>query len=295
MGTFRKFEYLEPSTINEAIMMLQQHDGSLLLAGGTDLLVKMQDGKLAPQVLISLTSIPGLDTIRLEDSSLSIGAMVTHSDLEKSALIRREFALLADAAREIGSPQIRNVATIGGNLCNAAPSADLATPLIALNAVVKLTGPNGERILPLENLFTGPSKTILAREEVMTEIKVPRLPPHSGGAFIKYAVRNAMELALISVSVVLTLDVESGVCTDARIAMGVVAPVPIRAKSAESVLIGKKLDEKLTEQAGLAAVEEARPRSSFRASAEYRREVLKVLMRRAINKASERVVRQTEL
>lgn len=284
MGIFRKFDYLEPSSLDEAIRMLTTREGSALLAGGTDLLVKMQDGKLAHSALISLTGIPGLDGIAYNGDYLRMGAMVTHADIENSALIRRDFAVLADAVREVGSPQVRNVGTIGGNLCNAAPSADAATPLLALNASVKLVGPAGERTLSLESFFTGPLKTVLQPGEIMTEIILPKLPAVSAGAFIKHAVRSAMELALVSVSVVVTLDASES-CTDARIAMGVVAPVPMRARKAEALLIGGKVDNALAEQAGVTAAEEARPRTSFRASAEYRREVLKVLVRRAVNMA----------
>lgn len=288
MSALRRFEFLEPSSVGEAVELLVQHDGSAVLAGGTDLLVKMQDGRLAPPVLISLGRIPGLNAIAYEDGFLKIGATATHGDLEKSELIRRSFGLLAEAASAVGSPQIRNMATVGGNLCNAAPSADTATPLLALDAAVKLVGPKGERVLPLRDFFTGPMQTVLERGEIMTEIRVPVLPRGSGGAFIKHSVRRAMDLALVSVSSVVVVDADSGICNRARIAMGTVAPVPMRAVSAESLITGKRLDSKIAEEAGLAASAEAKPRSSFRASAEYRHEVLKVLVIRAINKAAER-------
>lgn len=290
MSALLSFKYLEPSSVQQAIELLAKHDGSAALAGGTDLLVKMQDGKAAPTVLVSLASIPGLNAIGYEDGYLKIGALATHTDIEKSALIQRDFGLLADAARQIGSRQIRNVATIGGNLCNAAPSADTATPLLALNAAVRLVGPRGERIVPLEDFFAGPMRTVLERGEIMTEIRVPRLPTGSGGAFIKHSVRRAMDLALVSASAVVILDAGSGICSDARIAMGVAAPTPIRARAAESLAKGRELDGRLAEQVGIAAAEEARPRSSFRASAEYRRAVLKVLVKRVFSKAGERAL-----
>ena len=202
-------------------------------------------------------------------------------------MVQDKFSILAQAIHQMASPPIRSLATIGGNLCNAVPSADTAPPLIAMGAKVKLTSATGERIIPLEEFFAGPSETVLGDGELLVEIQVPNPPAHSGGGYIKHTLRRALDLALVGVAVIIVLDSANGACKDIKIALGAVAPTPIRASKAESIIKGKNLEVKLIDQVAQAAAEEARPISDIRGSAEYRREMVRVLTRRAVRQAWE--------
>jgi len=209
--------------------------------------------------------------------------------LELSAVIRKHFPILTDAVGNIGSVQIRNVATIGGNIVNAVPSADGATPLIALGAKIRLAGPKGERTMVLEDFFTGPGQTVLRQGEILREFIVPRLPPRTGGAYWKHMRRAAMELPILGVSVLLSLAEDMQTCEEARIGLGVMAPTPMRAKKAEAVLRGKKLSADILEEAGKVAASESKPRDTARGEAWYRREMVEVLIPRLGRIAIDRV------
>jgi aerobic carbon-monoxide dehydrogenase medium subunit len=279
----KKFSVLVPSTIDEAISLLASHgEGARYIAGGTDVVVKVKEGKLAPDYLVSLRRIPALDRISVgnEKGELRIGALVTHRMLETSPFIRWHYPILHDAVRQIGSVQIRNVATIGGNLVNAVPSADGAIPLVTLEARVVIHGPKGPREVELLHFFLGPGQTILERGEILTEIIVQPLLPRTGSAYMKFGRREAMELPLLGVGVILSLEKESRRCCRARIGLGVAAPTPMRAVEAERFLEGKDVDEALLEEAGRIASEEARVRDSMRGVAWYRREMVRVLVKR---------------
>lgn len=281
----KKFDYFRPETLDEVLSLLQQYgDGAMLIAGGTDVLVLMRQQAIAPRALVSLSAIPGLDQIR-DEGSLRIGALATHRMIEKSALVRKNFPPLADAAEVIASIQIRNVATLVGNICTAAPSADMAPPLLVLNAEARVVGKRGERRLPLESFFLGPGETRLAKDEILTEILVPPPLPGSAGCYLKLGRRKCVDLALVGVAVLLTMHPQSKVCERARIALGAVSPTPIRAKEAEKLLEGKLLDEQLIRQAGECARGECSPITDIRSSAEYRREMVQVLVERAIKKS----------
>jgi carbon-monoxide dehydrogenase medium subunit len=287
----RPFQYLTPSTVDEAISLLESRgETARYVAGGTDLLVRMKERKIQPDCLISLRRIPDLDRIAAgeEGGDFRIGALVTHRMLERSPLIRWHFPIIHDAVSHIGSVQIRNVATIGGNLVNAVPSADGAIPLVTLDARVVLLGPKGRREMELLHFFIGPGQTVLERGEILTEIVVPGKLPRTGSAYIKYGRREAMELPLLGVGLSLSLEEGGGRCARARIGLGVAAPTPIRAPQAERFLEGREVDPATLEEAGRIAAEESRVRDSIRGVAWYRREMVRVLVKRMGLKCLER-------
>jgi carbon-monoxide dehydrogenase medium subunit len=284
-----KFEYLMPTTIDEAISLSVSHsERARYIAGGTDVMVKIKEGKISPQYLVSLRRVQGLDHITYKDGELRFGSLVTHRMLELSPIIRKEFPILIDAVTNIGSVQIRNVATIGGNIVNAVPSADGAIPLITLGAEVRLRGPKGERSMALEHLFIGPGMTLLEPGEILLEFIIPKLPLRTGAAYSKHTRRAAMELPLLGVAVLISLGEDRITCTGARIGLGVLAPTPMRARNAESILKGDKLTDDVLKKAGRAAAEECKARDSIRGEAWYRREMVEVLVPRMARIAMER-------
>ena len=281
-----KFEYLEARTVEEACSLLSQYkDKAKLIAGGTDLLVSMRRGKITPLYVINVKTIPNLDYIHYDGDGLRIGALATLSEIESSPLIRDRFPIIADSAHQIGTPQVRNVGTIGGNLCNAAPSADMAPPLIGLGAKAKLKGPKGERAVALEEFFTGPGEPRLQIGEMLIEIQVPDPPPDTRGAYLKLPARTAVDLAVVGVAAVVTLDTKGANMVDAKIVLGAVAPTPIRARKAEDIVKGKPISDELIEKAAQVAAEEAKPISDVRGSASYRKEMVKVLTKQAVRQA----------
>jgi CO/xanthine dehydrogenase FAD-binding subunit len=284
-----KFDYLMPTSIDEAISLCVSH-GELAryIAGGTDVMVKVKEGKITPQYLVSLRHVPGLDQITHKDGELRIGALVTHRMLELSPIIKNRYPIIADSVSNIGSVQIRNVATIGGNIVNAVPSADGAIPLITLGAEVRVRGPKGERSMPLEELFIGPGQTLLEPGEIVLEFVIPRLPSHTGAAYLKHTRRAAMELPILGVAVLISLEEDRKTCVDARIGLGVLAPTPMRARNAEAQLKGNTLDDGTLRRAGKMAAEECKARDSVRGLAWYRRDMVEVLVRRMALLAIER-------
>jgi carbon-monoxide dehydrogenase medium subunit len=314
----KKFDYDKPKTFEEALTHLAQYgQKARLIAGGTDVIVMIKQKTIAPEVLISLQGIPGLDQIRY-NGSLSIGPMVTHRAIEKSEVIKKNFSALADAVDDLGSIQIRNVATIGGNICTAAPSADTATPLMVLGTQVKMKSLKEERTLPIEEFFKGPGETVLKTGEIVKELLIPKLLPNTGSAYYKLQRRLALDLPILGVSVLLSLDKNKVTCTDllctaspisallhkmeedeivcrdVRIALGVAAPTPMRAMKAEALLRGKKLSDELLEEAAHTASQEAQPRDTLRGEAWYRRDMVRVLVKRMAMKSIERVVQPEE-
>lgn len=288
MLTLPKFDYFEPGTISEALSLLAQYDGEAkVIAGGMDLLVKMKQKALKPRYLVNIKLLSNLRDIRLDRKVLSIGALATFRDVETTEAIKQEFEILSRAANTMASPQVRNVGTIGGNLCNASPAADMAPPLIGLGAEVKIAGLKGERTIALEKFFIGPGKTVLTSDEILAEILVPAQAKHTGAAFLKFAHRMK-DLAVASVAAVVTLDSRKSVCKEAKIVMGSVAPTVIRASSAEEMLKGRGLSEEALREAGELAAKESRPISDVRGSAEYRVELIKVLTKRALKSAFDR-------
>ncbi len=288
----KKLNYLVPKSLDEAVSLFESHgDRAMYIAGGTDVIVKAKQGKVAPEYLISLKHVQGLDEPEFnpDTGELHIGAFVTHRTLETSPLIGEKYPIILDAVQNIGSLQVRNVATIGGNLVNAVPSADGAIPLIALDGAAKIYGPNGERSVDLIHFFEGPGQTVLSAGEILTEIVIPAQAARTGGAYKKFGRRAAMELPLIGVGVVITLAADTDVCEKARICLGVAAPTPLRTLSAERFLKGKTIDERVLAEAGQMAAEESRVRDSIRGLAWYRREMVSVYVRRMGMRCLERL------
>lgn len=284
-----KFEFLAPRTVDEAVSMLAQHgDQARVLAGGTDLLHKMKRRDLTPNYLIGLKSIPRLDYITYDEAQgLRFGPLVTIHAMETSPVVRDRFPILFQAASSMASAQIRNLGTVVGNITSAVPSADMAPGLIVLGGQLKIANTKGERMIPVADFFTGPSASVLARDELVVEVQVPNSPPSSGMKYIKHTVRDAMELAIVGVAAMVSL--RDGVCSEVKMALGAVAPTPIRATKAEAVLRGKPFKSDLIKKASETASEEARPISDIRASAEYRKEMVRVLSERALSKAGEEI------
>jgi carbon-monoxide dehydrogenase medium subunit len=283
----KNFEYLAPKSLEEAITLISQYDGrAKIMAGGTDLLVEMRKGELQPDVLIDLKCIPDLDTMDSDNEGLGIGALTRIGDIETSRIIQEKFNVLSQGAATLGSVQVRNKATVGGNLCHAAPSADMAPALIGLGALAKWVGPEGDRTLPLEEFFLGPGETCLRTDQILTELSVPNMASFSEAVYLKFSPRGAMDLAVVGVASVLTMDSSMTHCSDIRIVLGAVAPTPIRATRAEATLRGNKLSDVLVNEAARVASEEAKPITDIRASEWFRRQIVEVLVRRSINRAA---------
>jgi len=285
----RRFEFFEPATAGEAIALLARYgEKASVLAGGTDLLVEIKEQLRRPDCVIDLKHIPGLGELVCDPhQGLSFGALVTARQIETCEAVRRDFAGLAQAVRELGSIQIRNRATVVGNVCRASPSADTLPPLIADGATIRILGAGGERSVAMDAFFTGPGRTVLAPGEIATGIAVPAPAAGMGKCYIKHGRRKAMELATVGVAVNLTVSGDT--CRDIRIVLGAVAPTPIRARKAEALLRGSKLAGEAIARAAEAAMDESSPISNVRASAGYRRAMVGELTRRAIERAREAV------
>jgi CO/xanthine dehydrogenase FAD-binding subunit len=285
-----RFTYREPDTLEACLSILKDHGhGASPLAGGTDLLVDMKKGLHRPRVLVSLARIPGLAKISENGGrSLRIGAMATMDAILSCTTIREGFPLLAQAAQKLGSPLIRNRATLGGNLATARPAADSHGPLICLDGRVRLASLSGERDIPAEAFFQGPGQTVRRPDEVVTQVVIDRPPPRSGGAYLKYGIRKTLEIGVVNVAALLSLD-KDGTVIHVRVALGAVAPMTIRATSAEKCLMGKKPDERTIQGAAKAAVNDCQPITDTRGSAGYRRMLVEVLTHRAIEDALSQV------
>jgi len=288
-----RFEYIEPRSIPEICSLLYRYgDEAKILAGGTDLLVRMKEKEIRPRYLIDLKAIPGLNFIRyVEGSGITIGALTCLSDLEESPLIQEKAKILTRAAPTIGAIQTRNKATLGGNLCNASPAADMAPALLALEARVKLIGLEGERIIPLEDFFLGPGETCLNPGEILAEIIIPGKMLGKTGVYLKHSTRRALDLAIVSTAVVMETGSDRAYIQDIKIALGAIAPTPLRLKSVEEMLRQELPEEPLLEQAAQKAATEVSPITDLRASAEYRREMVRVLLKRGIKSAWEELKR----
>ena len=286
-----KFEYLSPKSIKEALSLLAKHGPKAkLIAGGTDLISEMRWGEWRPQYVLGLSQIPGLDEIQFDKSTgLRMGAGCTIGEIERSKVIKENYPLMAQAASVLGSMEIRNRATVGGNLCTAAPSADMPPSLLVHGAKAVIATQKGEKLLALEDFFTGPKKTILNHDELLVRLEMPPMEPNSAGEYIKFGRRNAMEIAMIGVAALITLEDGKNTCKAARLAFATAAPTPIRSREAEKLLTGKKLSEEIIDRAAETASNEASPRTSWRTTEEYRRDLIRVLTRRAIQKALDKL------
>jgi len=281
-----RFDYLEPQSTEEALALLSRYQGkSKIVAGGTDLMLQIRNGTIKPEYVIDVTRIPGLEHITSDgQQGLRLGALTTIRALEASVELQKEYAILSQAAGQLGSVAIRNVATVGGNLCNALPSAETSQALLALSAQVRILGPRGERTLPLEGFFTGAGRTLLQPDELLVEIFVPPLAPYTFGRYMKHSPRGPIDLAVVNVTVLITVEPKQKICKDARVVLGAVAPTPLRARKAEEVLKGRKIDDTLIHKTAQVASEEAHPRhGSIRGSVEYKKEMVRVLTSRALS------------
>ncbi len=281
------YDYLKPKTLDEVFSFLHRYgEKAVLVAGGTDVMVNIRNRKIAPEALISLRGLEDLAYIKKDDDAYHIGGLTTHRMLETSPLAREELSALHDGASQVGSVQIRNVATVGGNICNAAPSADTAAPLLALDATAVLKGPKGTRKVPLKDFFTGPSRTVRAPDEILVEFEIPVVEGGFGSAYHKHARRKAMDLPILGVAVFLKMDGDT--IKTARIALSVAAPTPLRALEAEAFLRGKSFSDEVLKEAGRIAARETSPRDSLRGKAWYRREVFETFVPRMAARALER-------
>jgi carbon-monoxide dehydrogenase medium subunit len=274
-------KYIAPASIKEALNILSKKNGrTTIIAGGTDLIPRMRSQDIKPGKIVDLRSL-ALDYIKVEGDYICLGACVTHDGIVESELLSKYCPALVEAASEIADPPIRNRGTVGGNLVNASPAADLAPPLLIYDASVFLIKKGLERVVPLMEFFIGPGETILADGELLTEIHIPVISSNTAAKYIKLGNRNAMSISVVTTAVRLTMD-PKGRISQARIALGAVSSKPIRAEKAEETLKGKLPSSDLFIEVGQIAGSECSPISDIRASAEYRRKMISVLTKRAL-------------
>lgn len=281
------FEYLRPKTVPEAIAMLQQHgDAAKILSGGQSLIPMMKLRLARPGCLIDINRIAGLSHIQEEGGYLKIGGLTREAELEASPLVAAKYPIILDTAHVIADPQVRNLATIGGNLAHGDPANDHPATMIALGAQIVARGPRGERIIPIEAFFLSLFSTALEPDEILTEVRIPISPPHSGGAYFKLE-RKVGDFATAAVAVQITLD-DKGACQKAGIGLTNVGATPVKARKAEEFLRGKNLDDTNIGQAAKLAADQAEPSADLRGPVEYKRGLVKELAKRALRRAVER-------
>lgn len=281
-----EFDYYAPRSLPEAVALLQEHGyNAKILAGGQSLIPAMRFRLTMAPVLIDINEIEGLGYVRESDGFLVIGAMTRESVLEESELVQTRYPMLADAARVIADPLVRNRATVGGNLAHADPANDHPAVMLAYGAELVALGPNGTRTMAIDDFFTGLFETALDSNEILTEIRIPTPGSGSGGAYVKLE-RKVGDYAISAVAAQMTMD--GDVCRAARVALTNVSPVPMRAKGAEAALVGQRIDDDVLEAAGKAAAEECDPSADLRGSEAYKRDLTRVLTKRAVKKAMAR-------
>ncbi len=293
----KNFDYLEPTTIAEACALLKQHAGEAkIFAGGSHLTILMKQGLYQPRALINIKRITELKGITYDMKvGLSIGALVTHREVETSALVRQRFPVLCDAEREVANIRVRNMGTIGGNLASGEPLTDLSQIFIALDGKAKITGPEGRRTTPIEELFIDFYTTSIAEDEILTQVVLPPLPARSGIDYIRFSSSSVVDKPSAGVAVRLTLDSDSETIHAARVVLGCVGATPVGARKAEALLSGKKLVPELAEEAGSSASQECSPTSDLRGSEQYKRAIVRTLVKRAAAKAYERATSSKSL
>ncbi len=284
-----RFEFHEPITVEEACRMVGElGEKAKTLAGGTDLFVNMKKKLLTPEHLVSLDRVELLAQLGPSNGTLRIGACVKASEIAESDVVKGDFPALAEGASKLGSPLIRNLATIGGNLVSARPAADFPPSLIAYGAKAVLKSSDGERTVALADFIQAPGRTVITSSEILEAIVLSKPEAYSGSAYLKLGIREALEISLVNVAVTITLDGADGPIKAARVVMGSVGPTPLLAPSAEKTLLGEKPSDALFLAAGAAAAMDSRPIDDFRASADYKRAMVKELTRRALAKAYDR-------
>ena len=273
----KPFDYFSPKTLSEASEVLSKYnDDARMIAGGTDLLLKMKAGRLAPKAIINIKRIPDLRGLTF-NSHLTLGALTTLEEIKQSPIIQQHYPALSSAAATMASVQIRNLATVGGNMCNAAPSADLAPILIALNATAVINGAKGERRVLLEEFFTAPGKSVLGVGELLISLEVPKQEGKS--IYLKHSPREHMDIAVVGVGIACR---GFNPLTQVRIILGAVAPIPLRAKKAEEEVMGGSLTKERIERAAKTAAEESKPIDDVRGSVWYRRKIVEVMVKRGL-------------
>jgi carbon-monoxide dehydrogenase medium subunit len=283
----RSFEYFSPRTLEEAIALLQKlGPEAKLLSGGQSLIPMMKLRLLSPEYIVDINRIPGLDYITENNGHLRIGCLTREHELESSDVVKTKFPILSDTAKVIADPLVRSQATVCGNLAHGDPANDHPATMLALGASVVATGPKGQREIAIQDFFPGLFTTALEPEEILTEIKIPFPPPRSGGAYLKLE-RKVGDYATAGVAVQITLD-NAGACTRAGIGLTNVGMTPIKATQAEASLVGKKLDDAAIQQAAQLAASESQPMDDIRGSADYKRDLVRVLTTRALNTALDR-------
>ena len=286
-----RFDYHQPESVTEAVDLAARFGGQgSFLAGGTDLIVQIERGRVAPRHVIGLGRVPGLAGIEV-NGRITLGARVTHRAIERTLARGGPLRCLVEGAEVIGGHQVRNVATVGGNLVNASPAADLLPCLLVLDAAVALLGPDGERELPVERFLLGPNRTARRPDELLTRVGLPALPAGGATAFLKAGRRRAMEISVVCVAARLVLDESRERCREARVALGAVAPTAVRAHAAERLLEGRQVDGEAFRRAAEAAQQACRPIGDVRASALFRQHLVGVLVRRALERCVERARR----
>jgi len=278
------FEYYAPETVEETCKMLTEFgDRAMIISGGSDLLPKMKNDLIAPEVLISLKNLGELKKIEyVQGKGVVIGGRSTHNDIVFSPVLAEKYKSVCNAAKTMAANQIRHIGTIAGNIASSVPSADLPPILITLNATVILVGPKGTRSVALEDVFVSPGKTVIEPNEVMTEVIIPD-QKMTGSKYYKYALRKSGALATVGVAA--AVQIEGKTIVEARIALGAVSPTPVRAKAAEKFLAGKEISDEVFEEAGKIASGECKPITDFRATAEYRTDMVRVFTKRALRDA----------
>ena len=283
------FDYAAPTSLAEAVKLMGSSGTVRAFAGGTDLIDQLKTNRRNADLVIDLKRIPELQKLEMGSDGLHIGAARSCSDVHHDATVNRLYGGLADATGLVGSVQIQNRAAVGGNVCNAAPSGDTSPNLLTHEAVAVITSPSGTRKIELADFFVGPGQTVLQSGEILQELILPKPPESSASAYLRFIPRNEMDIAVAGVSSFIHVDPATKTVRKARIALASVAPTPVRARGAESVLEGKVITEALIASAGDAAVESATPITDVRGSAEYRRELVRVLTRRTLSICLERI------
>jgi aerobic carbon-monoxide dehydrogenase medium subunit len=288
----RNFDYLEPTSVAEACALLKQHAGEAkVFAGGSHLTILMKQGLYQPKALVNIKKISELKGITYDaKEGLSIGALVTHREIETSTLVREKFPVLCDAEREVANIRVRNMGTVGGNLASGEPLTDLSQIFISLDGKAKIAGPNGQRVIPVEELFLDFYTTSLADDEILTEVVLPPLPPRSGVEYIRFSSSSVVDKPSAGVAVRFTLESSGETIQIARITLGCVGPTPVRARKAEALIAGKVLTPQLAEEAGSAGSQECSPSTDLRGSEQYKRAIIRTLVKRAAAKAYERAM-----
>ena len=282
----KDFQYLAPHKLDEAAILMAEHAGSAqLLAGGTDLLIFMRDGRKSPDVIIDAKKIPELTRVQLDADQLTIGAAVSCRTIWEHPEIAERFPALTDAATLIGGIQIQGRATFGGNLCNAAPSADTVPPVIVYGAIAHIISARGERDVPVEEICTGPGRTSLAPDEILVSLSIPAPPANSGAAFLRFIPRNEMDIAVANAAARVDLDDSGATFKTARIAIGAVAPTPLFVEAAGAALSGKPVNDASISDAAKIARDASTPINDMRGTIEHRKQLVEVLTTRALRSA----------